>query len=120
VGLTEEAVRRAGGGVRIYRWPYHENDRAHTEHATGGLVKVVTDAKGKVKGAGIVGEQAGELIQMWSLAVSQGLDIKAMTQWISPYPTLSEINKRAAFGYYAAAAASPLVRRAVGWLAKLG
>jgi hypothetical protein len=57
---------------------------------------------------------------MWSLAVSQGLDIKAMTQWISPYPTLSEINKRAAFGYYAAAAASPLVRRAVGWLAKLG
>ena len=43
-----------------------------------------------------------------------------MTQWISPYPTLSEINKRAAFGYYAAAAASPLVRRAVGWLARLG
>jgi pyruvate/2-oxoglutarate dehydrogenase complex dihydrolipoamide dehydrogenase (E3) component len=120
VGLSEEAVRRAGDRVRIYRWPYHENDRAHTEHATGGLVKVVTDAKGKVKGAGIVGEQAGELIQMWALAVSQGLDIKAMTQWISPYPTLSEINKRAAFGYYAAAAASPLVRRTVGWLAKLG
>jgi pyruvate/2-oxoglutarate dehydrogenase complex dihydrolipoamide dehydrogenase (E3) component len=120
VGLTEEAVRRSSGRVRIYRWPYHENDRAHTEHATGGLVKVITDAKGKVKGAGIVGEQAGELIQMWSLAVSQGLDIKAMTQWISPYPTLSEINKRAAFGYYAAAAASPLVRRTVRWLAKLG
>jgi pyruvate/2-oxoglutarate dehydrogenase complex dihydrolipoamide dehydrogenase (E3) component len=120
VGFTEEAARRAVGRVRIYRWPYHENDRAHTEHVTGGLVKVVTDAKGKVKGAGIVGEQAGELIQMWSLAVSQGLDIKAMTQWISPYPTLSEINKRAAFGYYAAAAASPLVRRTVRWLAKLG
>ena len=58
------------------------------------------------------GEQAGELIQMWSLAISQGLDIKAMTQWISPYPTLSEINKRAAFGYYATAAANPLVRKA--------
>ena len=51
---------------------------------------------------------------MWSLAISQGLDIKAMTQWISPYPTLSEINKRAAFGYYAAAAASPLVRKLSG------
>jgi hypothetical protein len=33
---------------------------------------------------------------------------------------LSEINKRAAFGYYAAAAASPFVRKTVGWLAKLG
>jgi pyruvate/2-oxoglutarate dehydrogenase complex dihydrolipoamide dehydrogenase (E3) component len=120
VGLGEEEARRRSGRIRIYRWPYSENDRAHTERATDGLVKVVTDATGRIKGAGIVGEQAGELIQMWSLAVSQGLDIKAMTQWISPYPTLSEINKRAAFGYYAAAAASPLVRKAVGWLAKLG
>jgi pyruvate/2-oxoglutarate dehydrogenase complex dihydrolipoamide dehydrogenase (E3) component len=120
VGLAEEEARRRSGRIRIYRWPYCENDRAHAERATAGLVKVVTDASGRVKGAGIVGEQAGELIQMWSLAISQGLDIKAMTQWISPYPTLSEINKRAAFGYYAAAAASPLVRKTVGWLAKLG
>ena len=120
VGLSEEAARQRNGRVRIYRWPYHENDRAHTEHATEGLVKVVTDARGRIQGAGIVGEQAGELIQMWSLAIAQRLDIKAMTQWISPYPTLSEINKRAAFGYYAAAAASPLVRRTVGWLARLG
>ncbi|HEX6001406.1 MAG TPA: FAD-dependent oxidoreductase [Hyphomicrobiaceae bacterium] len=120
VGLTEAEARRRHGRVRLYRWPYHENDRAHAEHATIGLVKVVTDARGKIRGASIVGEQAGELIQMWSLAISQGLDIRAMTRWISPYPTLSEINKRAAFGYYAAAAASPLVRRAVGWLARLG
>jgi pyruvate/2-oxoglutarate dehydrogenase complex dihydrolipoamide dehydrogenase (E3) component len=120
VGLTEEAASRRHGRVRVYRWPYQENDRAHTERVTAGLVKVVTDRRGKIRGASIVGEQAGELIQMWSLAISQGLDIKAMTQWISPYPTLSEINKRAAFGYYAAAAASPLVRKAVRWLARFG
>ena len=60
------------------------------------------------------------IVQMWSLAVSEGLSIKAMTQWISPYPTLSEINKRAAFGYYTAAAAKPLVRRVIGWLARFG
>jgi len=120
VGLAEDMARQQHGRVRIYRWPYHENDRAQAERTTAGLIKVVTDNKGKIKGASIVGEQAGELIQMWSLAVSQGLDIKAMTQWISPYPTLSEVNKRAAFGYYVAAAASPLVRRTVSWLARLG
>lgn len=119
VGLTEEEARRHGK-INVYRWPYHENDRAQTERATDGLVKVVTDGSGRIKGAGIVGEQAGELIQMWSLAVSQGLSIKAMAQWISPYPTLSEINKRAAFGYYATAAAKPLVRRVIGWLRKFG
>jgi pyruvate/2-oxoglutarate dehydrogenase complex dihydrolipoamide dehydrogenase (E3) component len=120
VGLTEEAANRRHGRVRVYRWPYHENDRAQAERATGGLIKVVTDGRDRVRGVSIVGEQAGELIQMWSLAISRGLDIKAMTQWISPYPTLSEINKRAAFGYYAAAAASPLVRKTVSWLARLG
>ena len=107
VGLTEDAARKRHGRVRVFRWPYHENDRAQAERATEGFVKVVTDAKGRILGASIVGEHAGELIQMWSLAVSQGLDIKAMTQWISPYPTFSEINKRVAYGYYATAAAKP-------------
>jgi pyruvate/2-oxoglutarate dehydrogenase complex dihydrolipoamide dehydrogenase (E3) component len=120
VGLVEGMARQQYGRIRVYRWPYGENDRAQAERTTAGLIKVVTDGRGKIKGASIVGEQAGELIQMWSLAISQGLDIKAMTQWISPYPTLSEVNKRAAFGYYAAAAASPLVRKTVSWLARLG
>jgi pyruvate/2-oxoglutarate dehydrogenase complex dihydrolipoamide dehydrogenase (E3) component len=120
VGLTEDMARSRGGRVRVYRWPYQENDRAQAERSPDGFVKVVTDAKGRILGASIVGEHAGELIQMWSLAVSQGLDIKAMTQWISPYPTFSEINKRVAYGYYVTAAANPLVRKLVGWLARLG
>jgi pyruvate/2-oxoglutarate dehydrogenase complex dihydrolipoamide dehydrogenase (E3) component len=120
VGLTEEAARKRYGQVRIYRWPYHENDRAQAERTTEGFVKVVTDGKGTIRGAGIVGEHAGELIQMWALAVSQGLHIKAMAEWVSPYPTLSEINKRAAFGYYAAAAGKPLVRKVIGWLTRFG
>jgi pyruvate/2-oxoglutarate dehydrogenase complex dihydrolipoamide dehydrogenase (E3) component len=120
VGLTEEQARKSHGRVRVYRWPYHENDRAQAERTTTGLVKVVTDGRDRIRGACIVGAQAGELIQMWSLAISQGLTIRAMTQWISPYPTLSEINKRAAFGYYATAAAKPLVRKVIGWLTRLG
>ncbi len=120
VGLTEDEARSRFGRVRVFRWPYHENDRAHVERATEGFIKVVTDGKGRILGAAIVGEQAGELIQMWSLALSQRLNIKAMTQWIAPYPTLSEINRRVAFGYYATAAANPVVRKLVGWLTRVG
>jgi pyruvate/2-oxoglutarate dehydrogenase complex dihydrolipoamide dehydrogenase (E3) component len=120
VGLTEEAARKAQYQLNVYRWPFHENDRAQAERATEGLVKVVTDRKGRILGAGIVGEHAGELIQMWSLAISQGMNIKAMTEWISPYPTLSEVNKRAAFGIYAGKAAQPAVRRLLGFLRRFG
>ena len=120
IGMTEAQARETHGKINVLRWPYHENDRAQAERETAGHVKVITSKKGLILGASIVGSHAGELIQMWSLALSQGLNIKAMTAWISPYPTLSEINKRAAFRYYATAASHPLVRFAIAQLAKLG
>lgn len=120
VGLTEEQAKAKKYKINVLRWPYHENDRAQAERATFGHIKVVTDRGGAVLGASIAGEQAGELIQIWSLAVSQGLNIKAMTGWAAPYPTLGEISKRAAIRSYAASTGNTLVRRAVKLLAKLG
>ena len=120
VGLPEDGAKAKYGRINVYRWPFHENDRAQAERATEGFIKVVTDRQDRIVGAAIVGEHAGELIQMWSLAISQRMKITAMTQWISPYPTLSEVNKRAALGYYAQKAGSPMVRRAVALLKKFG
>ncbi len=120
VGLTEADARQKHTNINVLRWPYHENDRAQAERETSGQIKVITDKKGRILGATIVGAHAGEIIQMWSLALSQGLKIKAMTGWISPYPTLSEINKRVAFRYYATAASNPMVRKIIAWLAKFG
>jgi pyruvate/2-oxoglutarate dehydrogenase complex dihydrolipoamide dehydrogenase (E3) component len=120
VGLSEDEAKKRHGKVRAFRWPYHENDRAQAERTSEGFIKVITSTKGKILGASVVGEQAGEVIQMWALAISQGLHMKAMTQWVCPYPTLSEINKRVAYGYYATAAANPSLRKLIGWLAKLG
>jgi pyruvate/2-oxoglutarate dehydrogenase complex dihydrolipoamide dehydrogenase (E3) component len=119
-GLAEADARAQYGRVDVLRWPYHENDRAQAERETSGHVKVITSKRGEILGAGIVGAGAGELIQMWSLAIARGLNIKAMTQWLSPYPTLSEINKRAAFRYFATSPSNPYVRKVIALLAKLG
>jgi pyruvate/2-oxoglutarate dehydrogenase complex dihydrolipoamide dehydrogenase (E3) component len=81
---------------------------------------VVTGKKGRILGATIVGAEAGELIQMWALAIAQKMQIKAMTDWISPYPTLGEINKRVASRYYATAPSNSRVRKIIGFLAKFG
>ncbi len=120
VGLSEAEAGKVAGKINVLRWPYHENDRAQTERETAGHIKVVTAKNGRILGATIVGAQAGELISMWALAISQKMKIKAMTGWISPYPTLGEINKRVAYRYYATAPSSPLVRRIIGFLAKFG
>ena len=120
VGLTEDEATKRGLKVNVLRWQYAENDRAITERLSEGLIKVVVGKKGKILGATIMGESAGELIQMWCLAISSKLKIKAMTGFISPYPTLSEINKRAAYTYYLSGLTNPFVRYAVNLLRKLG
>jgi pyruvate/2-oxoglutarate dehydrogenase complex dihydrolipoamide dehydrogenase (E3) component len=120
VGLGEKEARERHGEIRVLRWPYHENDRAQTERRTEGLVKVITSRKGHILGASIVGAQAGELIHPWALAIASKLKIKAMTGFVAPYPTLGEINKRAAYGYYTPSLRNPWLRRAIRFLARFG
>ncbi|MGB7834896.1 MAG: FAD-dependent oxidoreductase [Xanthobacteraceae bacterium] len=120
VGLTEDQARRAGHAVRILRWPYHENDRARIERASGGHIKVVTNRRGRILGATIVGRDAGELISIFTLAITQRLNIRALAGFIVPYPTLAEIGKRAAMSHFTSSLTSPMVRRIIGWLHRLG
>ena len=119
-GLTEARARARKLKFRILRWPYHDNDRAQAERETHGHIKVITTRKGKILGATIVGAQAGELIAMWTLAIAQGLNIRALTGIVLPYPTLSEIGKRAAIDYFTPSLTSPWVRRIIAWLRIFG
>jgi pyruvate/2-oxoglutarate dehydrogenase complex dihydrolipoamide dehydrogenase (E3) component len=120
VGMTEEQAREKHKNIRVLRWPYAENDRAQAEHATQGMIKVVTAKRGRILGATIVGEHAGELIQLWVMAMSKKMKIGAITSIVFAYPTLSEISKRAAYQYYAPSLTNPMIRRIIGWLRKLG
>jgi pyruvate/2-oxoglutarate dehydrogenase complex dihydrolipoamide dehydrogenase (E3) component len=120
VGLTETEARSRGRGIRVLRWPYHENDRAQAERATLGHIKVLTDPRGRILGATIVGAGAGELITAWTMAVSRRLNVRAFAGIIVPYPTLAEIGKRAALTYFIPGLTSFWVRRIIAWLRRLG
>lgn len=99
VGLTEASAREKGLTVSIARWPLHDNDRAQAERELHGLAKVVV-VKGRVVGATIVAPHAGDLILPWVMAVGQKMKLSAMAGLVAPYPTLSEISKRAAGSYF--------------------
>jgi pyruvate/2-oxoglutarate dehydrogenase complex dihydrolipoamide dehydrogenase (E3) component len=119
-GLTEARARERRTKIRILRWPYRDNDRAQAERETPGHIKVITDTKGKILGATIVGAQAGELISMWSLALAQGLNIRALAGVVLPYPTLAELGKRAAVDFFTPGLTRPIVRRIIAWLRIFG
>ena len=119
-GLTEAQAQALDMKIRIARWPYNDNDRAQTERQTRGHVKIITTAKGKIVGATIVGAQASELIGMWTLAIAQGLNIRTFTEIVLPYPTLSELAKRAAIDYFTPRLTGGWVRRIIGWMQIFG
>ena len=121
VGLTEEQARATHGErISIQRWPYAENDRAQAEHRTEGLIKVVADRKGRILGATIAGPHAGESIHFWALAVSKGMKLRDIAGYVAPYPTLSEVGKRAATAHFAPMTRKGWVRAIVGFLRKFG
>ncbi|HMB48971.1 MAG TPA: FAD-dependent oxidoreductase, partial [Afifellaceae bacterium] len=120
VGLSEEQARERHGKVLVLRWPYAENDRAQTERSPVGEVKVIALPKGRIVGAAIVGRHAGELIALWALAISQKLTVKALTETVLPYPTLSETAKRVAVTYYTPKLDSPWVKRLIRFMRLFG
>jgi pyruvate/2-oxoglutarate dehydrogenase complex dihydrolipoamide dehydrogenase (E3) component len=120
VGLNEAAARKAHGDVRVLTWSLAENDRAQAERETDGRVKVVILPNGRILGASIVAPHAGELIQVWCLAISQKLKIGAIASMITPYPTLGEAGKRAAGSFYTPKLFSDRTRRLVSFLGRFG
>jgi len=120
VGETEEEARKRYSKINVLRWHMAENDRAQAERETEGVIKVITDSHARVLGATIVGPHAGELILPWVLAKSNALKLSAMASVIVPYPTLSEISKRAAGAYYTPALYSSKTRMLVRFLSLFG
>jgi pyruvate/2-oxoglutarate dehydrogenase complex dihydrolipoamide dehydrogenase (E3) component len=120
VGLTEAMAKERGVEVQAVRWSFEENDRAQTERDTVGFAKVLVDRRGRIHGATIVGERAGELIHAWVLALANGIKIGAMAQFVAPYPTLGEVSKRAAGSYYTPKLYSDRTRRLVRFLMRFG
>lgn len=114
VGLTEAEARAAHGDkLEIARFDIGHNDRAIADRRAAGLVKIMV-VGGRPVGASIVGPQAGELINFWALVIANKMKLSQVSGMVSPYPTLTEVNKRAAGAYFAPRLFdSPKVKRVV-------
>jgi pyruvate/2-oxoglutarate dehydrogenase complex dihydrolipoamide dehydrogenase (E3) component len=96
VGLSETEAQRKNIEHRVYRFDYGQVDRAQAAGEIAGFAKIVADRKGSILGAAIVGRHAGELIHELVLAVSKEMNVSDLSGAIHIYPTLAQINRRAA------------------------
>ena len=80
----------------MYRFPFADIDRAQADGETAGFAKLVTDPRGTLLGAAIVGPHAGELIAEIHARAVAGLAAKDISAAIHAYPTLASISRRVA------------------------
>jgi pyruvate/2-oxoglutarate dehydrogenase complex dihydrolipoamide dehydrogenase (E3) component len=95
VGLYEDEARKRGHDVVTHTVNMGEVDRAVLDGATDGFARVHTDAKnGRILGATLVSEHAGESISEFVLAMNRNVPLSAFSSTIHPYPTQAEALKR--------------------------
>jgi pyruvate/2-oxoglutarate dehydrogenase complex dihydrolipoamide dehydrogenase (E3) component len=97
VGHNELSAKEAGVEYEVVRYHLGHLDRAVTEGANSGFVKLlVVPGKDRILGATIVASQAGEMIAEYVLAMKHGIGLNKVLATIHAYPTMAEANKYAA------------------------
>lgn len=118
VGLTESEARdRHGDEVRVWRRPFDDVDRAITDDEPHGMVKLITDRKGRIFGGHVLGHGADSLIGQITLAMRHGISAKQIGDTIHTYPTYPEAIKQAAEGHLKSRFTG-IVKSLAGWFAR--
>jgi len=97
VGLNEQEAKEKNIAYEVTRSDMADLDRAITDGAANGFVKVLTvPGKDQILGVTLVGEHAGELLAEFVLAMKHGLGLNKILGTIHTYPTWAEANKQVA------------------------
>jgi dihydrolipoamide dehydrogenase len=98
-GYSEQAARDAGFDVRVAKFPFSANGKAHGLGDATGFAKLVADGKhGEILGAHLIGPDVTELLAELTLAQLWDLTAEEVSRNVHPHPTLSEALKEVAHG----------------------
>ena len=99
-GLTQEEAQQKHEDVLIYQTNLSDVDRYVADHATEGLLKIITTTKGKIVGAHAIGKGVGDWMQVMILAVEKGMKIGDLSNMIYPYPNHTAAIEQASNQYW--------------------
>lgn len=116
-GYTEEQARqRFADQVRVSSLPMASVDRAVTDGATDGFIKVVYRDNGAVLGATVVARNATEALQPWAMACERGLKMGDVARAMQAYPSLGTGNQQVAWDAYLDGLTRGITGRVLRWL----
>jgi len=90
-GLTEEQAREEGYDVKVAKFPFTANAKAHGVGDPSGFVKLIADTKyGELIGGHLIGHDVSELLPELTLAQKWDLTINELARNVHTHPTMSE------------------------------
>jgi dihydrolipoamide dehydrogenase len=90
-GLTEEQARSEGYDVKVAKFPFTANAKAHGAGDPSGFVKLIADGKyGELIGGHLIGHDVSELLPELTLAQKWDLTFNELARNVHTHPTLSE------------------------------
>jgi dihydrolipoamide dehydrogenase len=90
-GLTEEQARDEGYDVKVAKFPFTANAKAHGVGDPSGFVKLIADGKyGELLGGHLIGHDVAELLPELTLAQKWDLTANELARNVHTHPTMSE------------------------------
>ena len=97
-GLSETVARERYGDVRVGKYPYGRNHRAHATFPPIGFVKLIVGPEGddRILGIRAIGRDADAIVGAASIMIDQALPFTYILNSIMPHPSLLECLQGAA------------------------
>ncbi|MEU4514223.1 dihydrolipoyl dehydrogenase [Nonomuraea wenchangensis] len=98
-GYTEAQARDLGYDVKVAKFPFTANGKAHGLGDSAGFVKIISDdTHGELLGAHLIGPEVTELLPELTLAQQWDLTVHEVARNVHAHPTLGEAVKEAIHG----------------------
>lgn len=96
VGVTEDQCKAQGIEFSVHKSFFRANGKALSMNATEGILKILTDASGKIIGCHILGAHASDLIAEVAALMNRNATLADLRDIIHAHPTLAEVIAAAA------------------------
>lgn len=90
VGLNEQSLLASKTKHKKAVFPISALGKAHADGDLEGIIKVLSDTKGKILGAHIIAKEASALIHQFSIAMQNNLKVDDLKHCCFAHPTYSE------------------------------
>ena len=91
IGMNEVEAKAAGVSYKLAKLPVMAISKAKILGNQSGLFKVLIDEKtGKILGANLFGVEAHEIINLFTLAMNEGISYESLRDQIYTHPTMAE------------------------------